>query len=285
VVIVSGLSGAGKTVALRALEDAGYFCIDNLPISLIEPFLTAVGSEGDSSGKIGIGIDVRGKESLANAYAIILSLSGRYRIEILFLEAEKEVMLRRYKETRRPHPIMSIAGVDSIEKAIEEEIAILFPMRDAADRILDTSGYSPHQLRHLLMTEYGSAESAGKILVSVMSFGYKYGLPLNTDMLLDVRFLPNPYFIPELKPMKGTDKPVSDFVLGRKETSEFMRHLLSMLDFLIPNYIKEGKSYFVIAIGCTGGRHRSPVIAEETAGYLRTRRDIKLSVIHRDIDN
>ena len=174
VVIVSGLSGAGKTVALRALEDAGYFCIDNLPISLIEPFLTAAGSEGGSSGKIGIGIDVRGKESLANAYAIILSLSGRYRIEILFLEAEKDVMLRRYKETRRPHPMMSIAGVDGIENAIEEETAILFPMRDAADRILDTSGYSPHQLRHLIMTEYGGAEAAGKISVSVMSFGYKY---------------------------------------------------------------------------------------------------------------
>jgi UPF0042 nucleotide-binding protein len=282
VVIVSGLSGAGKSVALRALEDAGFFCIDNLPVTLIESFLVTVSPE-EPGRKVGIGVDIREKGFLSDAYHILTSLRDRYQVEILFLEAESEVIARRFKETRRPHPIVTLRGVTSIEKAIEDERLILSPLREAADRIIDTSNYSPHQLRHQVLTVYDGGRTAFGMTVSLISFGYKFGVPQNVDLLFDVRFLPNPFFVPELKALKGTDRAVVDYVLHQHETSDFLGRLCSLLDFLIPKYLEEGRAYLAIGLGCTGGRHRSPVIAQEVASYLAKNHGIRPQVIHRDM--
>ncbi len=282
IIIISGLSGAGKTVALRALEDIGYFCIDNLPVTLIESFLSAI-ETGKDIQKIGIGVDIREKGFLAGAYQIISDLKVKYSIEILFFEAEREVMLRRYRETRRPHPMLSIRGEMDIETAIEEERAMLSVIRDAADKIIDTSNYTPHQLRYLITSTYGEFKETQGIIVSLISFGYKFGVPQNADLLFDVRFLPNPYFIPELKPLKGTDAVVSDFVLDNESTRDFLSQLTAMLDFLMPHYVREGRAYLVIGVGCTGGMHRSPAIVENIAKYIKEKHGIKPNVIHRDM--
>jgi UPF0042 nucleotide-binding protein len=283
VVIVSGLSGAGKTVALRALEDSGFFCIDNLPVTLIEPFLTAIKTGGGVT-RVGIGVDIREKEFLSEAYRIVSDLRAHYAVEILFLEAEKEVMVRRYKETRRPHPMLSLTGEMNVEKAIEEERAILAAMRDAADRIVDTSHFSPHQLRHYMLTSYGADGPVSGMTLSLISFGFKFGVPQNLDLLFDVRFLPNPYFIPELKALTGTDAPVHEFVMATEESREFLCHIYSLLDFLVPRYVKEGRTYLVVGIGCTGGRHRSPVIAEELGRYLKDKHALTAHILHRDME-
>ena len=283
VIIVSGLSGAGKTVALRALEDSGYFCIDNLPVVLIGPFLHTISSSINISG-VGIGVDIREKEFLADAYRILSVLRDEYRIEILFLEADLDVMVRRYKETRRPHPMLSRQPGKGIEKAIEEEKGLLSVVRDAADKIIDTSNYTPHQLRYMITSTYGNAGTSQGLSISVMSFGFKYGVPQTVDLLFDVRFLPNPYFIPDLSPLKGTDTAVSDFVFGQQETKEFMRHIGSLLDFLMPLYIREGRTYLVIGIGCTGGRHRSPAIVEYLSQYIGRTHKLEATVIHRDME-
>ncbi|MCC6347763.1 MAG: RNase adapter RapZ [Nitrospirales bacterium] len=283
VVIVSGLSGAGKTVALRALEDIGYFCIDNLPVTLIEPFLSTI-SSGENIKRIGIGVDIREKEFLSDVYRILSTLKGRYRIEILFFEAERDVMVRRYKETRRPHPILSLHGNMGMEAAIEAERGLLSGIRSAADKIIDTSNYTPHQLRHLIISTHGGPGSGQRLSVSLISFGFKYGVPQDIDLLFDVRFLPNPYFIPELKPFRGIDGPVSDFVLKGEETKEFLSHITALLDFLLPHYIREGRSYLVIGIGCTGGRHRSPALVEELARHILLKHEMKPATVHRDME-
>ncbi|MEW5746157.1 MAG: RNase adapter RapZ [Nitrospirota bacterium] len=282
VVVVSGLSGAGKTVALRALEDIGYFCIDNLPVTLIDPFLSTV-KAGESIRKIGIGVDVREKFFLADVYRILSRLKEQYLVEILFLEAEKQVMVRRYKETRRPHPMVAMGRAAGIDEAIGEEVSLLAGMREAADKIIDTSNYTPHQLRHLIISTHGDVQAALGMTISMISFGFKFGVPADIDLLFDVRFLPNPYFVPELKPLKGTDREVADFVLRRDETKEFLDRLAGLLDFLLPHYIKEGRSYLVIGVGCTGGRHRSPAVVEKIAEQIKLRHGLEPSVTHRDI--
>ncbi|MGD0282566.1 MAG: RNase adapter RapZ [Dissulfurispiraceae bacterium] len=284
VIIVSGLSGAGKTVTLRALEDAGYFCIDNLPVTLIEPFLSAIRSAGNIR-KIGIGVDIREHVFLSDAYRIIASLKSRYNIRILFLDAEREVMVRRFKETRRPHPMVPITGEMNLEKAIDEERRLLSVIREAADIVLDTSNYTPHQLRHRIISMHGAGDPHDTGLkVTIISFGFKFGAPQDLDILLDVRFLPNPFFIEDLKPLKGTDAAVADFVLKSGETGEFLSRTGALLDFMLPYYIKEGRSYLIIGIGCTGGRHRSPAIVEELAKGIRSAHNVAVNVVHRDID-
>ncbi len=282
ILIVSGLSGAGKTVALRALEDIGYFCIDNLPVTLIEPFLSTVEIEKNVK-KIGIVMDIRDKAFVPHAYNILSFLKVKYRIEIIFLEAERDVMLRRYKETRRPHPI-SIRGEISLEDAIEEERQMLSIMRESADKIIDTSNYTPHQLRHLIISTYGDVEEGKGIRILIITFGYKFGVPQNIDLLFDVRFLPNPYFIPELKPLKGTEPVVYDFVMKHNETKEFLGHVNRLMDFLLPHYIKEGRTYLVIGIGCTGGMHRSPAVAMEISKHIEKMHGMKPNIIHRDME-
>lgn len=281
IVIITGLSGSGKTVALRSLEDAGYFCIDNLPIKLLDIFLSTIDLKVD---RIGIGVDIREGEYLPDVYALLSFLKDKYNVEILFFEAERDVLIRRYKETRRPHPLLTIKGQMSLEDAIVEEKRLLSPIKDAADKIMNTSHYSPHQLRSLITLTYGDKGLHKGLNISLITFGYKYGIPQNIDLLFDVRFLPNPYFIPELNPLKGTEKIVSDFVLKQTETSDFLGHLTALLNFLLPHYIREGRAYLIIGIGCTGGRHRSPAIAEEISRHIVRLHNIKPEIVHRDLD-
>jgi UPF0042 nucleotide-binding protein len=276
IVIITGLSGSGKTVALRSLEDSGFFCVDNLPVALINSFIAIILKKKEIT-KIGIGIDIREKGFLYEIIDVLQTLKKKYWTEVLFLEAEEEVLLRRFKETRRPHPL-----VGNIEDAIQTERERLLVVKEAADRIIDTSSFTPHQLRQFVTSLY--REDKGKKLMTVVliSFGFKSGTPQNVDLLFDVRFLPNPHFVPELRPLKGTDKKVSRYVLQKKITKEFISKVKSLIDFLIPHYIKEGRPYLTIGIGCTGGNHRSPALVEKMKEYFK-KYPVLVSVVHRDI--
>ncbi|MCE5194207.1 MAG: RNase adapter RapZ [Nitrospiraceae bacterium] len=279
VVIISGLSGSGKTVALRALEDVGFFCVDNLPITLVDIFIAHLAEEKDVL-KIGIGIDIREQTFLLKFSPTIETLREKYNVEIIFLEAEIGILARRYKETRRPHPLY--AGISDIDKAINKEKRMLLILRKEADRIIDTSSYTPHQLRQLITSLYKGVSISRRMSLTLLSFGYKYGVPLNADLLFDVRFLPNPHFIPKLKDLTGLNKAVKKFVLDKKDTKNFIKKLKSFLDFLVPMYIKEGRSYLTIGIGCTGGKHRAPAIAEKIKKMI-SQHSVDISVIHREI--
>ena len=277
VVIITGLSGSGKTVALRALEDAGFFCVDNLPVALIESFISEVSGNARIK-KIGIGIDIREKGFLSEVDHVLKALKQKHRSEVLFLEAEQEVLLRRFKETRRPHPIEG-----NIEDALKIEKEILSALKEAADRIIDTSSFTPHQLRRMITGLYSISAGKKNMTLVLISFGFKFGQPQNIDLLFDVRFLPNPHFVPELKPLRGTDKKVADFVLKNKTTKTYVSKIKDLIDFVIPHYIKEGRSYVTIGIGCTGGNHRSPAIVEKLKRSLK-RHPVELSIVHRDLN-
>jgi UPF0042 nucleotide-binding protein len=276
IVIITGLSGSGKTVALRALEDSGFFCVDNLPIALIDSFVSIV-SRNREMKKIGIGIDIREKGFLSGITEILKTLRNNYRTEILYLEAEKDVLVRRFKETRRPHPLGG-----NIDESIQIEKERLSPLKEVADRVVDTSSFTPHQLRLLVTSSYKIQTGQKPMSVVLISFGFKFGAPQNVDLLFDVRFLPNPNFVPGLKQFRGTDRQVSDYVFKSKTTKIYMEKIKELVDFLIPQYIKEGRSYLTIGIGCTGGNHRSPAIVERLRGYLK-KHPIDLSVVHRDL--
>lgn len=283
VVIVSGLSGAGKTVALRALEDSNFFCIDNLPLPLVEPFLSTI-TTSHSATRIGIGMDIREKQFLSRAYEILSSLKALYPVEIIFLDAEKDVIVRRYKETRRPHPVIARRQELTMEQAIDEERGSLSVIRDLADRVIDTSNYTPHQLRHMILGLYKEGLDDQPINVSLISFGYKFGVPNILDLLFDVRFLPNPHFIADLRPLRGTDPEVIRFVLAHPDAKALISQINSFVDFVLPRYIAEGKNYLTIGIGCTGGHHRSPVIVGEIAAHIKNTHHLEATVIHRDLD-
>ncbi|MGQ9569745.1 MAG: RNase adapter RapZ [Thermodesulfovibrionales bacterium] len=276
IVIITGLSGSGKTIALRALEDLGFFCVDNLPIALIESFASTMSRDSDIK-KIGIGIDIREKGFLSEIIEVLNKLRNRYHTEILFLEAEEDVLLRRFKETRRPHPLG-----ENIEKTIQIEKERLAPLSENADRIIDTSSFTTHQLRQFITSLYITKKIRKAMTVVLMSFGFKFGPPQNADLLFDVRFLPNPNFIPKLKKLNGTDRRVSNFVFKNPEAKLFMEKVNGLMDFLIPLYIKEGKSYLTVGIGCTGGNHRSPAIVEKLKGFLK-KHPIDIHVVHRDL--
>jgi len=276
IVIITGLSGSGKTVALHSLEDSGFFCVDNLPIALIHSF-ASIAAKNRDTGKIGIGIDIREKGSLASISDVLGALGKRFRSEVLFLEAEKDVLIRRFRETRRPHPL----GGD-LEESIRVERERLAPVRAIADRVLDTSSLTPHQLRQLVASIYGVRTGKKPMTLVIISFGFKFGTPQNVDLLFDARFLPNPNFVPALKPLGGTDKRVADFVLRNPTTKAYLRRIQGLIDFLIPLYLKEGRSYLTVGIGCTGGNHRSPAIAEKLRGYLE-KHPIDVSLVHRDL--
>jgi UPF0042 nucleotide-binding protein len=276
VLIITGLSGSGKTVALRAVEDTDFFCVDNLPVSLISSLIAKISGKAGAKN-IAIGVDIREKEFLSGIEQVLKEIRALCRIEILFLEADRDILIRRFKETRRPHPL----GGD-IETAIVFEQNALAPLKHHADRIVDTSSLSPHQLRKLVSSIYASSGKQKDLAISLISFGFKYGIPQNIDLLFDVRFLPNPFFIPLLKDLNGTNKQVADFIFRHAEAQEFTRKIKELLNFLIPLYIKEGKSYLSIAFGCTGGMHRSPALVEKIAGLIR-KKNIDLNVIHRDI--
>lgn len=253
-----------------------FFCVDNLPVSLIDSLVSRI-SRRPFERDIAIGIDIREKEFLPGIDNVLSALRERYRLDVLFLEAETQVLIRRFKETRRPHPL----GGD-LEAAIRSEKLGLEPLKQNADRVIDTSSYSPHQLRNLIFSLYASAGGTRDFTITLISFGFKYGVPQNIDLLFDVRFLPNPYFVPALKYRNGTDRLTAEYVLKNPDTRSFMKKVRDMLAFLLPRYQKEGKAYLSIGVGCTGGNHRSPAIVEEVARFVREK-GLGVNVIHRDM--
>lgn len=281
-VIVTGLSGAGKTEATRSLEDLGYFCVDNLPPKLIPKFAEAcIQSEGKID-KVALVIDIRGGIFFHDLFESLEYLKkSHFRYEILFLEASDEMLVKRFKESRRSHPLSPDGRVLT---GIEKERMRLRELKDRADNIIDTSKYAIRDLREKINTLYGSGKELEQdISVTILSFGFKYGIPTDSDLVFDVRFIPNPFYIPDLKPFSGNDEPVKNYVLEQEETKGFIVKLRDMLEFLIPNYVKEGKRQLIISIGCTGGRHRSVAIANTIYKELKDL-DYNVGIEHRDIN-
>lgn len=277
-IIVTGLSGAGKTIALNAFEDVGFFCVDNLPTALIKSFVELC-RRTDSISNIAIGVDIRESKFLSHFSDIVSGLRKTQNLEIIFLEASEDVLIRRFKETRRPHPL----GYKDLKKALRKEVRVLQPIRQDSDKVIDTSGLSPHQLRKLITKTFLTREP-DKMTIGLISFGYKYGIPLEADLLFDVRFLPNPYFIKELKPLPGTSPRVRKFVRSQNATKKFFEKLNPLLEHLLPLYSQEGRNYLTIGVGCTGGRHRSPVIVEDIRKNL-LKKKLNVTMVHRDLQN
>lgn len=280
-VIVTGLSGAGKTQATRTLEDLGYFCVDNLPPKLIPKFAELCTQSKGKIEKVALVIDIRGGVFFNDFFDSIKYLKdNEFEYEILFLEASDEVLIKRFKETRRSHPL-SPDGRVLTGIALEREK--LREIKNAADLIIDTSKYEIRHLRERINEAYGDKTHPEKNLtITVLSFGFKYGIPVDSDLVFDVRFIPNPFYIPELKKYSGNDDPVKNYVLNQEETKTFIEKLMDMLRYLIPNYIKEGKRQLIISIGCTGGRHRSVAIANELYERLNSE-NYNSKIEHRDV--
>ncbi len=279
-VIVTGLSGAGKTQTIRCLEDFGYFCIDNLPPALIPKFAEICHQAEDKIEKVAIVVDIRGGEffdDLFNGLKSLIEMGNEY--EILFLDASDEVLVKRYKESRRMHPL---AKSDRVINGILEEREILSDVYEKATHVIETTNLSSRQLREELKKIYVIGEKFESLIITVMSFGFKYGIPLDCDLVFDVRFLPNPYYVEELKIHSGNEENVKNYVLDWPEANEFIRKIDDLLEFLIPFYIKEGKTQLVVGIGCTGGRHRSVVISNAIYENLK-KNDHTAHIEHRDI--
>ncbi len=281
-IIVTGLSGAGKTQAIRSLEDLGYFCVDNLPPTLIPKFAEACYQTDGKIDKIALVIDIIGGKFFDDLFESLNNLKDEgYKYEILFLDASDEVLIKRFKESRRKHPL---APDGRILNGILLEKNKLREVKDRADTIIDTSKLATRELREeitKIYSEEGQMET--QLIITVLSFGFKYGIPIDSDLVFDVRFLPNPYYIPELKKYSGNDQPVRDYVMGFEETREFVDKLEDMLKFLIPSYLKEGKRQLILSIGCTGGRHRSVTIANSIFEKLKAS-GYKVNIDHRDIE-
>ena len=281
IIIVTGLSGSGKSTAIHVLEDIGFYCIDNLPVTLIPRFLELSENNKENISRIALGIDLRERMFLHEYPAVVESLRERgHHIEILYFEAAEDVLIRRFSETRRPHPA---AGDHGILHGIKEEESELSGLKATADLVVDTSSFSVTELRNVLHQRAESyVNDQRTLLVTVESFGYKYGVPLDADIMLDVRFLPNPYLVDHLREHTGLQPSVATFVLGQTETTTFLSHLWTLLDSCLPLYAREGKSYLTVAIGCTGGQHRSVALAEELGARLKVH-DYTVRIHHRDI--
>jgi UPF0042 nucleotide-binding protein len=280
-VIVTGLSGAGKSYAIKCLEDLGYFCVDNLPTTLIPTFAELCAHSDRAIRKIALGIDVREGEYLAHILETLQELRANGHVaDVLFLEASEETLVRRYHESRRRHPL---AGEGSVVDGIRAERKALAHLREAADRILDTSGLTVHQLKEQMVESYGAPGKRDALTVSLISFGYKHGIPYDADLVFDVRFLPNPHFVDALRPLDGRDAPVKNFVLSEDESRQLLARLEDLVRFLLPLYQREGKAYLTIAIGCTGGRHRSVTLVEALRSVLQGL-GFEPLVRHRDLD-
>ncbi|MGB5993836.1 MAG: RNase adapter RapZ [Candidatus Deferrimicrobiaceae bacterium] len=278
IAVVTGLSGSGKSTVTKVFEDIGYFCVDNLPPVLLPKIVDLVSEARDDAVRIALVADVRGREFLPDFERVIEELRrGQHDVHVLFLDAADDVLLFRFSETRRKHPLAAKGGA---KEAIRREREMLSPLREMADTVLNTSQYTVHQLRDAIVRRFRVSEVSG-LHVGIVSFGYKYGIPLEADMVVDVRFLPNPNFIPDLKHLTGLDPKVRDYVMKYRSTKAFFGKLTSFLKFLLPLYTKEGKSYFTLGVGCTGGRHRSVVVAEAVKHSLP--KPVAPVVVHRDI--
>lgn len=280
-VIVTGMSGAGKTIALKMLEDIGFYCVDNLPISLVDKFVQLV-SEGASIEKAALGLDIRSGEELGNLDEILENWrSSNVDVQVLFLDANDAVLIKRYKETRRTHPL---AGAGRLENGIEKEREKLAFLKREADYIIDTSMLLTRELRKELEKIFLQDARYKNMYVTVLSFGFKYGIPEDADLVFDVRFLPNPYYDEHLRPLTGQVQAVRDYVMQGGTADAFLKKLYDMIDFLLPNYINEGKNQLVIAVGCTGGKHRSVTIARALYEHLEAAGEYGIRIDHRDID-
>ena len=309
VILISGLSGSGKTTAIKVLEDIGFYCVDNLPILLLPKFIELFEQSGGKISKVAVVEDIRGAASyplsgeapnltgtrqtqtagdmnfLEDSLRIIQGLKREgYAIEILFLESSDPVLMRRFSETRRQHPL-AVGG--SIREGLRLERERLQGIRDMANHVIDTSQLNVHQLKEKILQYAQEERHSSRLTVVLLSFGYSFGIPFEADLLMDVRFLPNPYFIEELKRLRGDHPRVAEYVLQWEEATEFLRHLEALIRFLLPLYERERKTHLTIAVGCTGGRHRSIVIVNRLAEILRdelTKREVYLSVQHRDAE-
>ncbi len=279
VLVVTGMSGAGRSTASKVLEDLGYFVIDNLPPSLIREAV-AINDVAEQRRHMAVVVDARGGMPLPELRTAVDHLLGLgVRTAVLFLDAEDGALIRRYEENRRPHPL----GLDTLPESIAAERELLSELRAGADFVVDTTDYNVHQLRERIEQEFREAQPERPMRVSIRSFGFKYGTPRDVDLMFDVRFLPNPHWDAELRPLTGSDPPVRDYVLGSDDAQTFLSQVKSMLDFLVPRYQAEGKSYLSIGVGCTGGRHRSVTIAEELGRWFEAQ-GIGATVRHRDVD-
>lgn len=280
-VIVTGMSGGGKSTALKMLEDAGFYCVDNLPISLVEKFVELISTPNSEISKVVLGLDVRSDQSFEDATRILNQLKNKgYTFEILFMDTDENVLIKRYKETRRVHPL-ALDG--RVEDGVRREREVLKNIRQSADYVIDTTNLLTRELKAELDRIFVENGEYNSLMVTVMSFGFKYGIPADADLVFDVRFLPNPFYIEELKHKTGNDKEIQDFVMGNEEAEGFMNKLTDMIHFLIPNYVKEGKYRLVIAIGCTGGKHRSVTLANELYKRMKDKGNYGMKLYHRDL--
>ena len=281
-VILTGMSGAGKSTALKMMEDIGFYCVDNLPIPLLEKFVELSELQNAELQKVAVGIDARSGQALdelKNVLDRIKEKGGSY--EILFLDSDDSVLVKRYKETRRSHPL---APGERVDKGIALERERLAFLKERADYILDTSQLLTRELKEEIEKIFLKNQDYKNLFITILSFGFKYGIPVDSDLVFDVRFLPNPYYVEGLRAKTGNDKEIQEYVLQFKEAHEFLDKLTDMIDFLIPNYISEGKNQLVISIGCTGGKHRSVTLANELYKRLAKKTEYGLKIEHRDIE-
>jgi UPF0042 nucleotide-binding protein len=277
-VIVTGISGSGKASALKAFEDLGFHCVDNLPLELLPDFAVLV-SKSSEVEKAAIVVDVREGTTLDRLPEILKSVKKLLHTRVVFLDAQDASLVQRYSETRRPHPL---GRSETVWRSIVEERQLLDPIRNVADTLIDTSNFNVHELRAHIQARFGREDKVKRLLVSCLSFGFKNGVPLDADMVFDVRFLPNPHFVPEFRKKTGLDPKVAGYVRGFPQTGEFLHKVTKLMLYLLPHYVKEGKSYLTIAFGCTGGQHRSVMMAEEMSKRLK-KAGYQVKALHRDM--
>lgn len=281
ILIITGLSGSGKSTAVRALEDEGFFCLDNLPVTLIPTFVELVEKSKERVGNVALVMDIRGRDFLKGFEKVFQELGeAGHSVEVIFFDATDEVLIRRFSETRRRHPALENG---SVPEGIRFEREQLAGLRRLATTVIDTSELNVHQLKDLVIARVKGEQGAREMTVHLQSFGYRFGIPLESDLVMDVRFLPNPHFVPELKQFTGLDPRVRQYVLDKPETGLFLDRFQALLEFLLAGYRREGKSYLTVSIGCTGGKHRSVVIVEELRNFCEAMK-VKVKVTHRDTE-